>query len=718
MERSYTSKLILLGCALSILLPGLLVAACGGGQPPNPQPERDYWPTVDWRIDAAVNHGLDERMLAGLRGEIEQDLPSMDSLLIIKDGYLVYEEYFNGYDANQTHHLHSVTKCFLSTLYGMAQVEGKIQNLDANLGAVLPDAFVKNKYQDKKRITLRHLLQMRSGLEIDEASLHEELLSFGGEEQALEYYLERDETDFALSHPLAHRPGAAWNYSSMDSQLLSAAFTALTGQSLAEYAGEKLFSVMGITNWAWPTDDRGVSIGGFSLQLTPRDMAKLGYLYLNRGRWDGQQVLPKSWVKLATSPQDNGYHAPAGQEVPIEWYGYHWWTWQPQLFGGRRAIVAAGYGGQRIVLIPDLDLLVVTTANPYASLDAAEESDVKVSDLIIQKVLPAVIDSPSPDPFWEAPAVQPPPGGALYQVGADGRGQRAILEQPGHSFWGPAWSPDGKQIAFSRGIRALIWPGSPKSEIYISNADGTNLRQLTKNGRNNFLPSWSPDGLTIAYISGLGVGWNSHEIFTVSVDTGQEARLTENDAQEYGVTWSPDGMKLAFGTKRAGEMQIYTMNPDGSEQQSLATPAAGHSPAWSPDGARLAYTAEVDGHSDIMLMDADGSNQRLLVGGPSYEYLPAWSPDGNRIAFTSTRDGAAAIYVVDAAGNGITKISGRNLKADVVTWSADGLYLVFNGAQSDTSFIAQNSLELLAGVILILIAISAGLFWKMRRSSS
>jgi len=199
MNRFHISRLILFGRVLCILLPGLLVAACAAGQPSKVQPARDYWPTDGWRTDTAANRGLDQGMLAGLRGEIEQDLPFMDSLLIFKDGYLVYEQYFNGDDASQTHHLHSVTKSFLSTLYGMAQAEGNIQHLDANLGAVLPDAFAEGQYPDKKRITLRHLLQMHSGLEIDEASLHDKLLSFGDEEQALEFYLERDETGLASS---------------------------------------------------------------------------------------------------------------------------------------------------------------------------------------------------------------------------------------------------------------------------------------------------------------------------------------------------------------------------------------------------------------------------------------------------------------------------------------------------------------------------------------
>ena len=157
---------VILTAALLILL-----SACAPATPP----ARDYWPTAGWRSDAPAKRGFDEAKLAGLKAEIEQNLPFLNSLLIVKDGYLVYEEYFNGYDASRLNPVHSVTKSFASALTGMAQAEGKIANLDVTLGTALPEYFANGQNADKKDITLRHMLMMRSGLDIDQDELTAEV---------------------------------------------------------------------------------------------------------------------------------------------------------------------------------------------------------------------------------------------------------------------------------------------------------------------------------------------------------------------------------------------------------------------------------------------------------------------------------------------------------------------------------------------------------------
>jgi CubicO group peptidase (beta-lactamase class C family)/sugar lactone lactonase YvrE len=678
------------GHLLPVVVAACLVflAACGGAPPTppplpsSPPPVRDYWPTAGWRSDAAANRGMDEAALAGLREQIEQELPFIDSLLIVKDGYLVYEEYFNGHDADRLHHIASVTKSFMSALYGMAQAEGAIPDLDATLGDDLREHFAGVLQPDQRKISLRHLLQMRSGLAFDEEALYEEasaLWAGQGYDAALASYTGRDLTGYALGHPMAHRPGEAWSYSTADSQLLSAAFQALTGRSLEAYAGQRLFSALGITEWRWLADAKGVSLGGLGLELTPRDMAKLGFLYLNRGAWDGQELLQPDWVRLTTTPQGSGVYAGTGQTLPIEWYGMQWWTWKPELFAGQRAVAAQGYGGQYVILLPDLDIIVVSTAKPDVPPDVAEDQGNRIYDLVKYGVLPAVTDPPVADAFWAAPDAPPPPAHALYTAGADGRSRRAVLEDPEHSFWGPAWSPDGRQIAFTRAIPAPVSPGSQPAEIYISDRDGGNMQQLTNNGRNNYLPAWSPDGRKIAYISGGRTGFSSHEIYVINADGSNDTRLTDNSAQEYGVSWSPDGAQIAFGTNRDGAWRIYTMKSDGSEQRALPNPAEGNSPSWSPDGSRIAFMSERDGNADIFVMDADGANQQLLAGGEAWDYLPFWSPDGRRIAFASTREGDAAIYVMSADGSGVTRISGTGLAADVASWSPDAERLIFHG---------------------------------------
>lgn len=157
--------------------------------------------------------------------------------------------------------------------------------------------------------SLRHLLQMRSGLAFDEAALYADSTSqliTEGFDAALAAFTRRDLTRYALAHPMAFRPGEAWSCSTVDSQLLSAAFQALTGRLLEAYASQRLFSALGITDWNWPADANGVSLGGVGLELTPRDMAKFGFLYLNHGVWDGQELLRPDWVQRSTAPQRNG----------------------------------------------------------------------------------------------------------------------------------------------------------------------------------------------------------------------------------------------------------------------------------------------------------------------------------------------------------------------------------------------------------------------------
>jgi CubicO group peptidase (beta-lactamase class C family) len=372
-----------------------LLAACAGAQPTptsapaSPPPARDYWPTDGWRSDAPANRGLDEAALAGLRSQIEQELPFLDSLLLVKDGYLVYEEYFNGYDAERLHPVHSVTKSVMSALFGIAQADGRIPNLDTKLGDALPDYFADGQHDDKANITLRHLLQMRSGIQFDEGAHNDELAAPGDE--GAQFFLGQDLTEYALDYPVAHAPGEAWNYSTLDSQLLSAAFSALTGQSLADYAAERLFSAIGVGETVWYSDSNGVSVGGDTLELTPRDMAKFGYLYLNRGQWDGQQVIPQDWVDLSTSAQgDRVLYVPTDETLPIEFYGFHWWTWKPEWFHGHATSHARGFGGQWINVFSDLDLVIVSTANSQVDNAGNVAQEKAIDAMIRDQILPAL----------------------------------------------------------------------------------------------------------------------------------------------------------------------------------------------------------------------------------------------------------------------------------------------------------------------------------------
>lgn len=266
----------------------LLISGCSTASATSSPP--DYWPTEDWLRRDPSDLGIDSSKLQSATEIIPIELPFLDSFLLIRDGYVVHESYYNGFDKEMLHDLRSMTKSWKSALIGMARASGELTQLDAPLPQLLPDYFTNGQHQDKQEITLSHLLAMRSGIDFDD----EKMLSraYGGDE-----LLEADVTEFALEFPMAHEPGTAWNYSTLDSQLLSAIFTRATGESMTDFADKHLFQPLGIENYSWQQDSNEITIGGGGLYLRPKDMAKLGFLFLHQGQWDGEQIIPTDWVE-------------------------------------------------------------------------------------------------------------------------------------------------------------------------------------------------------------------------------------------------------------------------------------------------------------------------------------------------------------------------------------------------------------------------------------
>jgi CubicO group peptidase (beta-lactamase class C family) len=210
-------------------------------------------------------------------------------------------------------------------------------------------------------MTLDDLLTMRSGLDWQE-----------GDPAIRAMYMSSDWVKVVLDEPMITAPGSKFNYCSGCSHVLSAVLQQATNMNPRDFADQYLFKPLGITNVNWDTDADGTPIGGWGLQLTPRDMAKLGYLYLHRGQWEGQQIVSAEWVKDATRT-----HTETDGNLG---YGYQWWTY-PSL----EAYTALGRGGQTIFVVPRLDLIVVTTAE----LDNHDP----IFQLIEQYIVPAVRDS-------------------------------------------------------------------------------------------------------------------------------------------------------------------------------------------------------------------------------------------------------------------------------------------------------------------------------------
>jgi CubicO group peptidase (beta-lactamase class C family) len=225
---------------------------------------------------------------------------------------------------------------------------------------------------DKGGITLRDLLMMRSGLKWGEANWQVIPL----------WESDLDQMQRILSLPLENPPGETWNYSTADAHLIGGILTRATGVSLLDYANAHLFEPLGITGVEWDTDSRGYNVGGSGLALTPREMAKFGYLYLNNGLWDGEQIVPAEWVALTTSTQD--------EETD---YGYLWWRGEREFFGGYPAFAALGYGGDMIFVYPELDLVAVAKTSYFVTATAARQQEDAVMGLIREYIFPAVDDN-------------------------------------------------------------------------------------------------------------------------------------------------------------------------------------------------------------------------------------------------------------------------------------------------------------------------------------
>ncbi|GLS22974.1 hypothetical protein GCM10007874_59940 [Labrys miyagiensis] len=275
-----------------------------------------------------------------------------DSLLVVRHGRIVTEATYAPYTPDIRHDIHSCTKAILGTLVGMIYKDGQLDRLDHPMLDFFADRRIANVDDRKKAITVQNLLDMTSGLDWDEGFE-------GGKEQSFNDLKQSpDWSQFILDRPMARRPGEVFYYDSGNSHLLSAIVTKLTGKPAEEYAKQKLFDPLGITTWHWDRDPQGISTGGWGLSLLPRDMAKIGYLYLHGGEWEGRQLLPPGWSDVLHHPTVN-MHA---SNDPNQRYSDLFWV-----FPGGRVFMANGWHGQNIAVFPDLDIVAVVTAHKYVS---------------------------------------------------------------------------------------------------------------------------------------------------------------------------------------------------------------------------------------------------------------------------------------------------------------------------------------------------------------
>jgi CubicO group peptidase (beta-lactamase class C family) len=369
----------------------------------------DSWPTTGWSTAAPEAQGMDPALLAQIEPRVEAEFPLLSGLLVVRGGDIVYEKYFNGQTADTPVHLWSVTKSVTSIAVGLAIKDGLLR-LDQTLGELIPELIPAGADPRTASVTVEDLLTMTSGWEWDSRTdvLHLD-----------------DADDWAvrtIELPLACDPGTCYEYNSGNAHLASVIVQKVTGEPMADYLQTRLFDPLGIARPTWRQSPQGETAGGFGLELTPRDAAKLGFLFLNQGTWDGEHIVPAEWVAAATSVHSSGT-SPSGVNLGQAGYGYFWWATES---AGFPAYFALGFGTQVIYVVPALDLVAVAVvAEPNVGLQQDPVA------LIQEYVIPAALAGPSGGVLAEPAAVQqtaspqavpaatPVAGGQLFALPGD-----------------------------------------------------------------------------------------------------------------------------------------------------------------------------------------------------------------------------------------------------------------------------------------------------------
>jgi CubicO group peptidase (beta-lactamase class C family) len=291
---------------------------------------------------------------------------AVHSFMLLRHGKVVAEGWWKPHSAAESHVLHSLSKSFTSTAIGLAAAEGRL-GIDDPVLKFFPDEAPPSPSANLRAMRVRDLLTMTCG--------HETEPKLDGTSSWVKIF---------LAHPVPHAPGTHFLYNSAGVYMLSAIVQKVTGQTVLDYLRPRIFEPLGISHPIWEASPEGITMGATGLRLRTEEIAEFGQLYLQKGRWNGIQLIPSSWAEAATSkevPNDEGTGA---RHVPNSRQGYGFNFWMTTHEGYR----AAGSGGQYCLVFPKLDTVIVTTADSRA-MDS-------LLTLIVDKLLPAIKLGPLP----------------------------------------------------------------------------------------------------------------------------------------------------------------------------------------------------------------------------------------------------------------------------------------------------------------------------------
>lgn len=309
----------------------------------------------------------------------------MHSILISKDGKLIYEQYFNGWNKDSLQDSRSAFKSITSLLAGIAVDQGLIRDVNQKVYSFFPE------YKDfsgnnawKKDMTIEHLLRMESGFDCEEFN--------DGKDCETDMMASKDWVRFSLDLPMKHKPGAVWAYTSCDPMIISGIISRVAKMSIMDFAKKYLFDPMGIKHYRWTIDPSGYGMTAGSFYIQPSDMMKIGQMILQKGMWNGRRIVSAAWLEKSTSTpvpiQDFSFVKFSRSAVAIPqptYYGYYWYKEEIRTKTFRENVLfASGNGGQYIMVIERLGIVVVFTQGNYNSWKAK-----RAFDLLSRFILPA-----------------------------------------------------------------------------------------------------------------------------------------------------------------------------------------------------------------------------------------------------------------------------------------------------------------------------------------
>jgi len=355
----------------------------------------------DWPTATPKSVGLDEKALAAFDAELASGkYGNVDGLTIIRHGKLVFDKryphdydkiyaedakkqsplnahdgtgpynYYNAwwhpwYQRGDLHTLQSVSKTITSIIIGVARTRGDFPDIDTPVLKFFDESKVQNVDDRKRRMTIRHLLTMSAGFDWNEGLPYSDPKNTGTQMEASPDWME-----YTINRPMAFEPGKTYAYNSGATQILAHVFHAATGKDIEEYAAQYLFAPLGIKQYYWKRSPSGLVDAEGGIYLRPRDLAKLWYLFLKNGNWEGKQIVSPEWVKESVKPQM--------EVAPTAKYGLKWWLYPYGKDNSMMAWAGSGFGGQRPLVLPEYDMVAVYTAwnvNPGPGLRTKDSID-------------------------------------------------------------------------------------------------------------------------------------------------------------------------------------------------------------------------------------------------------------------------------------------------------------------------------------------------------